>query len=205
MLAGGGRHIDVVIKPSSEATTAIASVQTSAPSQPENQIPIRKRKISEKVDQLDSEELEIHNDDAIVDLALRERDEDLAKLRERFSVIVDSSEDARYRAQAVCNEVNHYSWLNISDFVNLQQLGTQQTALMSNVAHASLTKAEKREFLKDILDDAQLTSERLRVAIDFQQELIDEFLEDHKVLKNYLITVDNIKAEADLISMELTK
>ena len=76
---------------------------------------------------------------------------------------------------------------------------------MSAVAHASLTKAEKRKFLKDILDDTQHTRELLRVAIHHQQGLINEFLEDHEVLKSYMATVENLKSEADLISKELTK
>ena len=194
------------MEPTSEATAAIASVQTSAPPLPDNQLENRKRKISEAVDPL--EELETQDGAFVtfVELALQERSEDLANLRERFSVIVESSEGARYRAQAVREEVHNYPWgPAISECTDLQQLGTRQTSLMSAVAHASLTKAEKREFLKDILDDAQHTKERLRVAIHHQQGLINEFLEDHKVLKSYMDTVENLKAEADLISKELTK
>jgi hypothetical protein len=194
------------MEPTSETTAAIASAQPSAPPEPEpepeNQN--RKRKIAETVGPL--EELETQNDDAIVELALQERGEDLAKLRASLSDIIESSEGARYRAQAVRNEVHHYPWgPAISECIDFQQLGTQQTSLMSAVAHASLTKAEKREFLKNILDDAQHTKERLRVAIHDQQGLINEFLEDHKVLKSYMDTVENLKAEADLISKELTK
>ena len=205
--AGGGRHIDVVMEPTSETTAAIASAQPSAPPEPEpepepeNQN--RKRKIAETVGPL--EELETQNDDAIVELALQERGEDLAKLRASLSDIIESSEGARYRAQAVRNEVHHYPWgPAISECIDFQQLGTQQTSLMSAVAHACLTKAEKREFLKDIVDDAQHTRERLRVAIHHQQGLIDEFLEDHKALKSYINTVENLKAEADLILNKLT-
>ena len=182
------------------ATAAIAGVQASQ-TQPEQQK--RKRKISETVDPL--EEIVTQNDDAIVELALQERGEDLAKLRERFSDIKESSEGARHRAQAVRQEVHSYPWgPGIAECTDFQQLGTQQTSLMSAVAHACLTKAEKREFLKDIVDDAQHTRERLRVAIHHQQGLIDEFLEDHKALKSYINTVENLKAEADLILNKLT-
>ena len=189
------------MEPASEATAAIASMQTSPPTQPEDQN--RKRKIVGPLEELVSE---TQNDNAIVELALKERGEDLAKLRERFSVIVESSEGARYRAQAVRQEVHSYPWgPGISECTDFQEMATQQTSLMSAVAHASLTKAEKRKFLKDILDDAQHTRELLRVAIHHQQGLINEFLEDHEVLKSYMATVENLKSEADLISKELTK